>query len=162
MGRRSRKRREFSAPGAEPREPVVAPGEVHDRPRQRKASVAEAPQAPWAPVPLTEICMFIGLVLLGIALIGGGGSRGLMLAFGLTLVTLATLELSLREHLAGFRSHSALLAGICAIVVTVPVALLLTPAKFVVLGVAAVVFFAALMILRNVFRHRAGGMTWRA
>ena len=106
--------------------------------------------------------MFFGLVLLGIALIGGGGSRGLMLGFGLTLVTLATLELSLREHLAGFRSHSALLAGICAIVVTVPVALLLTPAKFVVLGVAAVVFFVALMVLRNVFRHRAGGMTWRA
>lgn len=159
MGRRSRKRGGFSTHEVPN---VVAPGEVHERPRQRKASPAEAPQAPWAPVPLTEICMFFGLVLLGVALIGGGGSRGLMLGFGLTLVTLATLELSLREHLAGFRSHSALLAGICAIAVTVPVALLLTPAKFVVLGIAAVVFFVALMVLRNVFRHRAGGMTWRA
>lgn len=169
MGRRSRKRGGAPASRAEPGAHAAASGqappaprtELHERPRSRRAPLEEAPKAPWAPVPLTEICIFLGLVVLGFAVLGGG-SRGIMLAFGLALVTLATLELSLREHLAGFRSHSALLAGICAMVVAVPVAVFAGLSKALVLVIAAVVFFAAFQLLRDAFRRRAGGMSWRA
>ncbi len=74
----------------------------------------------------------------------------------------ATGELALREHLAGYRSHSALVAGLAAIVVAAPLAALVQPPKAVVLGVAAIVFLVALQLLRELFRRRSGGVSWRA
>ena len=171
MGRRSRKRGGGPASrsgqrvedAASPDAPVSpARQDVHERPRARKAPLEEAPRPPWYPVPLTEICIFLGLIVLGVAILRGGGSRGILLAFGLALVFLATLELALREHFAGFRSHTALLAGLCAMLAAVPVAVFLKPSKAVVLVVAGVVFFAAFMLFRDQFRRRAGGMSWRA
>lgn len=166
MGRRSRKRGQLAAPlkadePAAERAGPVRVGAGHARPLTRRASLDDAPQPPWAPVPLTEIAIFVGLVVLGAAFLGSG-SRGLLLGFGLSLVTIATLELALREHLAGFRSHSALLAGIAALVVAAPLAAFLRPAKAAVLLIAALVFLAALQLLRGVFRRRADGMSWRA
>ena len=35
-----------------------------------------------------------------------------MIAAGVALASLAGLELSIREHLAGYRSHSTVLAGV--------------------------------------------------
>lgn len=85
-----------------------------------------------------------------------------MVGFGLALVFLATIELTLREHLAGYRSHSMLLAG-CAAAVTLGVLAFATglprPALF---GVAVIVFAAVTVVMRRVFRNRAGGMSWRA
>ena len=75
---------------------------------------------------------------------------------------LATGELALREHLAGYRSHSALLAGLAALVVAVPLAAFVRPPKAVVIVVAAVVFLLALQALRELFRRRSGGASWRA
>ena len=47
-----------------------------------------------------------------------GGDRGpLLIGIGLGLAALGGLELAIREHFAGFRSHSALLAGVPAIAV---------------------------------------------
>ena len=77
-------------------------------------------------------------------------------------MALATVELALREHLAGYRSHSALLAGSRALIVAVPLAAFVRPPKAVVLVVAAVVFLLILQALREVFRRRSGGMSWRA
>lgn len=131
-------------------------------PRSRRARLDEAPPPPWAPVPLTEVLILVGLVVLGVALVGGGGSRPALIAFGLSAVAIATLELSLREHLTGYRSHSALLAGIAAVLVCAPVVLITKPPKAVVLLVAAVVFMLTLQLLRELFRRRSGGMSWRA
>ena len=85
-----------------------------------------------------------------------------LLACGLALVTLAGLELALREHLAGFRSHSTLVAGACALAVTIPLALATDLPKLVLLGVAVLVFGAAFALLRSVFRSRSGGLGFRA
>ena len=102
-------------------------------------------------------------MVLGFALAGRRrAARPALLATGLGLVTLATLELSLREHLAGYRSHSALLGGLAAIIVAAPLAFVVRPAKAVVLIVAAVVFALAVQVFRELFRRRSGGMGWRA
>ena len=172
MGRRSRKRSgagtprvaaDLSADTARPRagDPSAA-APVRRRPTSRRARLDEAPQPPWAPFPLTEVCILIGLVVLVIAIAGGGSARGELIVFSLSVVTLATLELTLREHLAGYRSHSALLAGLAAMAVAAPLAAFARPAKAVVLIVAAVVFLLALQLMREVFRRRTGGMSWRA
>lgn len=139
---------------APPRLPPTAP--------TRRARLDDAPQPPWAPVPLTEILILFGLVTLGVAMFGGGGSRGALLGVGLCLVTAATLELALREHLAGYRSHSALLGGLAAIVMAAALAVWVRPDKAVVIIVAAVTFLLALQLSREVFRRRSGGISWRA
>ncbi len=179
MGRRSRKRtagtpaaverveasidRRPAAPAAERPARGRPAAAAAERPApRRRARLDEAPKPPWAPVPLTELCLLVGLVVLGVAMLAPGGRRNLLLAFGLGLVTLATLEVSLREHLAGFRSHSALLAALAAMAAAVPVALVLSAPKAVVLIVFALVFLLALQALRAVFRRRAGGVGWRA
>ncbi|CAB4879155.1 unannotated protein [freshwater metagenome] len=113
-------------------------------------------------MPLTEICMFVGIIVLLVGILGHGGSRGLLLAFGLTLVTLATIELTLREHLAGYRSHSLLIAALAAAAVAAPVAALVQPSKIIVLAIAAAVFALVFPAMRALFRRRSGGADWRA
>ncbi len=154
MGSRSRKRTGARAPlDAPPRLPVTS---------ARRARLDDAPQPPWAPFPLTEILILLGLVALAFALLGSASGRGPLLAVGLGSVTVATLELSLREHLAGYRSHSALLGGLAAIFVTFPLVIIARPAKGVVLIVGAVVLLLAVQLFREIFRRRSGGLSWRS
>jgi hypothetical protein len=118
--RRSRKRR---AEGRPPRRPAPAvtgpavaeatgpvPAPARDRPGQRRA--VERPRAPWHPVPLTEIAIVSGLVAFGVGLRSGADRP---LTVGLVVLGLAVLELTAREHFAGFRSHSLLLAAIITV-----------------------------------------------
>jgi len=68
------------------------------------------PQPPWAPFPLTEIGMAVGLAIF-VAGIFGDGSRGAwLLGVGVLVLAVVVVELCLREHFAGFRSHTLLLA----------------------------------------------------
>lgn len=120
-----------------------------------------APEAPWGSFPLVELVVLIALLML----IGGffvvQGSRGaVMIGAGLALGSLAGLELSIREHLSGYRSHTLLLAGAPAVLV---IALLfylapegLRPA--LPLAGGAVTFGVAALGLRAVFRNRSGGL----
>jgi hypothetical protein len=83
------------------------------------------------------------------------------LAVGLALGSLAGLELSVREHFSGYRSHTSLLAG-AAFVFTV--ALLYYAAGLILLicliaGAAA--FAATFLALRQAFRRATGGLSYR-
>ena len=82
--------------------------------------MAQAPSAPWSPFPLTELVVLLSLALIVAGVLTDGGRRGALLGCGFALVSLAGLELAVREHFAGYRSHSTLLAAACAIVVDVP------------------------------------------
>lgn len=67
----------------------------------------------------------------------------------------------MREHFAGYRSHTTLLAGTAFVVV---VAALYFVAKIVLIACLAVgiaVFLAALLGLRRAFRRASGGLTYR-
>ena len=55
-------------------------------------------------------------MLLIVGFFVGEGRGAVMIACGLTLASLAGLELAVREHLAGFRSHSTVLAGAVTLV----------------------------------------------
>ncbi|WP_372790512.1 hypothetical protein [Paraconexibacter sp.] len=163
MGKRSRKR---GAPGA-PR-PSTAVDTAHPRPAaaaarrgrpvDRKARREEAPQALWHPVPVTETLIFIGLVLV---LIGFFTNAIAMLAIGMVIVSVAALELAIREHFAGYKSHSALLAAVCAVVVNVPLYWTPLPQPGL-LVTGALAFAAAFQLLRNAFAKQAGGLKFRA
>ena len=56
------------------------------------------------------------MLILGFFVVGG--SRGpILIAAGLALGSIGGLELSIREHFAGYRSHTAVLAGVPALIV---------------------------------------------
>lgn len=64
------------------------------------------PDAVWAPFPLTEIGMAVGLALFALGFVAN--TVELFLA-GVGVLAVVVAELCLREHFAGFRSHSILL-----------------------------------------------------
>jgi hypothetical protein len=166
VGRRSRKRSVPPplAPGAGPPEPPAdGPRPVRTgRPASTRARLDEAPPAPWAPVPLVELCVLAGLVLIGFGAFGGGDRSGLLVACGMALASLAGLELSVREHFAGYRSHSTVLAGALAVVSAIPLFFLTALPQPVLLVVALAVFGGAFLALRSAFRARSGGVGFRA
>ena len=158
MGRRSRKRG-VTAP---------APPPVVERPRPKpaapgpRARMADAPKAPWSPFPLTELVVLLSMALIVSGVLTDGGRRGALLGCGFALVSLAGLELALREHFAGYRSHSTLLAGASAIVVDAPLFLWTGLPQVALLAIGIGVFVLVLTRLRRAFRARSGGMGFRA
>jgi FtsH-binding integral membrane protein len=124
--------------------------------------MADAPKAPWSPFPLTELVVLFSMALIVAGVLTDGGRRGALLGCGFALVSLAGLELAMREHFAGYRSHSTLLAAACAIVVVAPL-FLWTSIPQVVLAVVGVGIFALVFTrLRGAFRARSGGLGFRA
>jgi uncharacterized integral membrane protein len=89
------------------------------------------------------------------------GRRGPLLICGFALVTLSGLELSLREHFAGYRSHSSLLAGAAAVIVVLPLYLLVELPQPLLLGIGVAIFAALFLVLRSAFRRRSGGIGFR-
>lgn len=176
MGRRSRKRATTppAPPGAPARDdapvpprdtgparPAPAAPPAAPRTATYKSRREDAPQPAWAPFPLTELCILLAIVLIGLGFFAHGERRAVLLGGGFALVTLASGELAVREHFAGYRSHSSLLAGICAVVAAVPFWLLPVPQELVlVVGVLA--FAGGLFGFRRAFMRRSGGVGFRA
>ncbi len=159
MGRRSRKRSGPAPVRAEPVKPARSPSA---KPLRRRARLEEAPPAPWHPFPLVELAILAGLILVVVGFVSDPGEPRTTLLFGgIALISIASLELSIREHFAGYRSHTALLAGAAALAVAVPLWFTPVPQE-ALLVVAAAVGFAAFRALRSVFEKRAEGMSWRA
>jgi hypothetical protein len=153
MGRRSRKR------GESTRAERDAARAAATTPRRR---TSERPPAPWGSFPLSELVILIGLILIvwGAARSSRGGAE--MLVAGLVIASLGGGELALREHLAGYRSHSALLAGVAAFVVVSVVALTLGPVKvWLLLMLGAAVFAGTFYAMRELFKRRSGGVGFR-
>jgi hypothetical protein len=131
-------------------------------PAPRRPSASERPQPPWAPLPLSELVILIGIVVMVWGFLSGADQGEQRVAAGLLLASLGGGELALREHLAGYRSHSALLAGVAAFAVVTAVALALGPVKVWVLLVAgAAVFASAFYGMRELFKRRSGGLGFR-
>jgi tetrahydromethanopterin S-methyltransferase subunit C len=124
--------------------------------------MADAPKAPWSPFPLTELVVLLAMALIVAGVLTDGRRRGALLGCGFALVSLAGLELALREHFAGYRSHSTLLAGASAIVVVAPLFLWTGLPQIALLAIGAGVFVLLLMRLRRAFRARSGGVGFRA
>ena len=132
------------------------------KPMRRRAKLDEAPPAPWHPFPLVELAIFAGLVLVVVGFASDPGEpRTTFLFGGIALISIASLELSFREHFAGYRSHTALLAGGAALLVALPLWFTPVPQE-AILAIALLVGFLAFRALRATFERRAEGMTWRA
>jgi hypothetical protein len=74
-------------------------------------TVGERPQAPWHPFPLSELLILVGIVGSIVAWSRGvnHGGTGLLIA-SIACVMIGTVEVTLREHLSGYRSHAIMLS----------------------------------------------------
>jgi hypothetical protein len=154
MGRRSRARRAAQPPPEAPSAQAPARGPAR--------LTGERPKAPWHPVPLVELSVFVGLVLIVVGFVTGVRTDGgrLALLCGLVLASLGGLDTALREHFAGFRSHSTLLAGLPGVLVAGGLFFGRAPWAAVA-GGAVLTFAVAFWWFRAAFRRRSGGLSFR-
>lgn len=177
MGRRSRKRAEEGVAGSGStraerdearrerarREREGKPAPKPSRRAGTRPPLSERPRPLWAPLPLTELLVLAGIALMVWGFVSGGGREAnAKLAAGLAVASIAGLELAVREHVTGFRSHSTMLAGAVAVVTIVVLGLLVGVDTLgpVLIG-AAVAFGASFYGLRELFKRRSGGVAFR-
>src|SRR3954466_7861023 len=120
------------------------------RPRTGRTSIDDRPPAPWGSFPLVELVVLLALILIVVGFIVRGERGGTMIVGGFALGSLAGLELSIREHFGGFRSHTTLLAPAAgfaagALVDVVP------RDRVAPLPVAGLVFLVAFWVFRQAF-----------
>ena len=135
------------------------------RPRRRnRPTIDERPPAPWGRFPLVELVVLLAIGLFIAGLITRGDRGQVMLTGALALGSLAGLELSIREHFAGFRSHTTLLAGVGGVATGMLTVFALgkDTGRVLFLPVGIVVFAAAFWVLRKAFKRRSGGLGFRA
>lgn len=125
----------------------------------RKAKIDERPPAPWGSFPLAELVVLAGIVSLAIGLVAQIPTA---IGVGVVLAGLGGLEVSLREHLAGYRSHTTLLAGTLFVLVVGGLHYLADLILAVCLAAGALVFLVAFLALRRAFQRASGGLSFRA
>jgi len=132
---------------------------ARDRRDGTQRSRRERPQAPWHPLPLSELLILVGAIGTVIGLQKGVSHGSTPLLAGLAAVVVGTVEVTLREHLSGFRSHAVLLSLLAATVLHTAVVLIVaafthTPRALNValLALDAAVFAAVFKLLRARFR----------
>jgi hypothetical protein len=162
MGRRSRQR--ASAPQRErTRPPAVAPPPVTTAappPAKRRSRRDRAPQPPWGGFPLVELCALSAIVLGAWGILRGGRGGGVLLTAAALLGSVAGLEVAIREHLGGYRSHTLVLSGACA-VATLAVLFYARVERATMLAVALAVLVVGLAGFRQLFKRRSGGVGMR-
>ena len=118
----------------------------------------ERPPAPWGSFPLAELTILAGIVALVVGVFGGGPTA---IGIGVVLAGLGGMEVAIREHMAGFRSHTTLLAGAVFILVVALLFYVVGQVLAVALAVGAVAFLAAFLLLRRAFQRASGGLTFK-
>ncbi len=150
MASKSRKkssRRKKPPPPSKPAQPPKPP-----------AKKDEPPPAPWGSFPLTQLTVLAGLVLLIIGFVTGGITP---LVMGLLLGSAGGLELSIREHFAGYRSHTTLLASVVLMVATGVTYFLVGWVLWVCLAIGLTLFGVSFGLFRRAFQTASGGLSFR-
>jgi hypothetical protein len=128
----------------------------------RAARRDDRPPAPWGSFPLSELVVLAGIAMMVVGLLSGGGDDSRRwLGMGVAVASLGGLEFAVRDHFAGHRSHTTLLAGAGAAATMLIVTLALEPPLWLPLTLGVLVFAAAWRPLREVFRRRSGGLSFR-
>jgi hypothetical protein len=164
MGKRSRKQRPEAGSASTRAERDARRAQAAARPQRRTGR--EAPPAPWGSFPLTELVVLFALVLGVIGFIRFEHQTGkVMVAAAMCPGSLGGLEVSIREHFAGFRSHTSLLAASCAVASMILISVIAGEAGLAVLalvvGVGVLVFVLAFYGFRQAFVRRSGGLSFR-
>jgi hypothetical protein len=160
--RRKRRSAEYSPPTTRraARE-AAAPAARHPgRAQARRRGREDRPPSPWGSFPLVELTILIALVLLIVGFFVGNTRGIVMIVAGISLASLAALELTLREHFTGYRSHTSVLAGVVGVVV-LGLGFVLAWPQLVKVGAGAAAFLLSFYLFREAFKRRSGGLGFR-
>ena len=166
MGKRSRKQRPETGGSASTRAERDARRQAAAKTTTRRGT-REAPPAPWGSFPLTELVVLIALVFGVIGFIRFETHSGkVMVAAAMVLGSLGGLEVSIREHFAGFRSHTTLLAASAAVGSMILISVIAAGKGglgllALVVAVGVLVFVLSFYALRQAFVRRSGGLSFR-
>ncbi|HWN72695.1 MAG TPA: hypothetical protein VNN15_02680 [Solirubrobacterales bacterium] len=127
-------------------------------PAPRVSSPDERPPAPWGEVPLAELVILAGIISLAIGVIGGHPTA---IGVGVALAGLGGLEVAIREHFAGYRSHTTLLAGAAFVVVTGLIFYVANQILAVALAIGAIAFLISFYLARRAFQRASGGLSYK-
>jgi uncharacterized integral membrane protein len=122
----------------------------------RKAD--QRPPAPWGSFPLAELTVLAGIVML---IVGIAGQNLTALGVGVVLGALGGLEVSVREHFAGYRSHTTLLAGAVFVLTVGALFYLAGLILAICLAAGAAAFLATFVLFRRAFRRASGGLSFK-
>lgn len=132
---------------------------MSEKKTKRRAPLDERPPAPWGSFPLAELTVLAGIVML---VIGFAGTNPTAIGVGVVLGGLGGLEVSAREHFAGYRSHTTLLAGTVFVLVTGGLFYLAKLILLICLVAGALAFALSFYALRRAFQRASGGLSFRA
>jgi hypothetical protein len=125
---------------------------------RRVEAADERPPAPWGNAPLAELVILAGIVALAVGVTGGHPTA---IGAGIALAGLGGLEVAIREHFAGYRSHTTLLAGAAFVLTTALVLYAAEQILAVALAVGAVAFAVTFYLARRAFQRASGGLSYR-
>lgn len=131
--------------------------------RKARGSEPGPPTAPWGSFPLVELAVLVGIVILVAGFLSSGPRQMILIGVGLALASVGGLEVAIREHFAGYRSHTLVLAAVPA-VATLALLFFLAPAglgAFARIVIAAGVFALAAWGFTAFFSRRSGGYAFR-
>jgi hypothetical protein len=115
------------------------------RARRQLGAEGQRPVSPFGGLPVSEAAILLGLIG---AIVGFATGNGAALIVGVAVCAIGVCEITAREHLSGYRSHTALLAGIPAVAIGAGLAALIGAKQrdlvLVVVVPAYAVFFWAL------------------
>lgn len=129
---------------------VVDAERQRQRAQRQLGREGERPEGPFGGLPVSEVAILLGIIGAVIGFLNGGGPA---LVVGLVVCGLGVCELTAREHFSGYRSHTALLAGLPAVAIEAGlVALVGEPKQRSLLLLVVVPVFAVLFwLLRRRF-----------
>jgi hypothetical protein len=117
--------------------------------------VGKRPPPPWYPLPLSELLILIGAIGAVVGLSRGEAYGAAPLTAGLAAVLIGTLEVTLREHLSGYRSHALIISALPVIALDAALTLVLSPlatgARVAILAVDVALFAFLYKLLRARF-----------
>lgn len=128
------------------------------KPAKRVSAPDERPPAPWGNAPLAELVILAGIVSLAIGVLGGNPT---LIGVGVVCAGLGGLEVAIREHFAGYRSHTTLLAGAAFVLTTGLVFYVAGQILAVALAIGTVAFAIVFYLARRAFQRASGGLSYR-
>jgi hypothetical protein len=153
--KRKRKRR------PRPQSPPATEQVAASQPPAPRGPKDDLPPAPWGSFPLSELVVLVGLIVFFAGFFIEPPRGPIMIGTGLLLGSLAGLELAVREHLAGYRSHTLVIAGFASLVVTVGLFALTELPPVACLAAGGVAFGLSAWQLAGLFRRRSGGALFK-
>ena len=154
MSKKRKQRTKGKARGAPPATPKAAPRP--SAPVRRTGD--ERPPAPWGSVPLAELVILAGIIALIYGLVG---QHPTAIGVGVALAGFGGMEVAIREHFAGYRSHTTLMAGAVFVFTVGGLFYLANQILAVSLAIGAFTFAVVFFLARRAFQRASGGLSYR-